>query len=106
MAGLEKSSPAISFTFFTQGQRTMAKATTAKKATKAARVIKAKNPDSPAVLSRDQYNGNPMLVFRLDDEDRYAFQFGKAKANRLLACIDKYGVDHVVSELRNLAGGD
>jgi len=41
-----------------------------------------------AIASEAEYKGNPMLVLKISDEDRFPFQFGLKKAKMILENLD------------------
>lgn len=60
----------------------------------------------PKHMKRDEYRGNPMVVFMADQDDRWPFSFGAGKAARILAAIDELGADKVIAELREIAASN
>ena len=41
-----------------------------------------------AIISESEYKGNPMLVLKNGEEDRYPFQFGLKKAKLVIEHIE------------------
>jgi hypothetical protein len=41
-----------------------------------------------SIVSESEFKGNPMIVIKLDEEDKYPFQFGVKKAKLILENID------------------
>ena len=41
-----------------------------------------------SVVSESEFKGNPMIVIKLDEEDKYPFQFGVKKAKLVLENIE------------------
>ena len=41
-----------------------------------------------AIVSESEYKGNPMLVLKNSEEDKFPFQFGLKKAKLILENID------------------
>jgi len=41
-----------------------------------------------AVVEESEYKGNPMIVLRRTQEDRYPFQFGLSKAKLIVDAIE------------------
>ncbi len=41
-----------------------------------------------SIVSESEFKGNPMIVIKLDEEDKYPFQFGVKKAKLVLENID------------------
>lgn len=42
-----------------------------------------------AKVEESEYKGNPMIVLRRSEEDRYPFQFGLSKAKLIVDSIDE-----------------
>lgn len=42
-----------------------------------------------AVVEESEYKGNPMIVLRRTQEDRYPFQFGLSKAKLIVDAIEE-----------------
>ncbi len=42
-----------------------------------------------AIVEESEYKGNPMLVLRRTQEDRYPFQFGLSKAKLMLESVEE-----------------
>jgi hypothetical protein len=40
------------------------------------------------IVEESEYKGNPLLVLKNDENDRYPFSFGISKAKKILECID------------------
>lgn len=40
-----------------------------------------------AVAERSEYKGNPVLVIKRDEDDKYPFTFGLAKARLIVECF-------------------
>lgn len=41
-----------------------------------------------SIVSESEFKGNPMIVIKNDEEDKYPFQFGVKKAKLVLENID------------------
>jgi len=41
-----------------------------------------------SIVSESEYKGNPMIVIKTSEEDKYPFQFGLKKAKLILENID------------------
>lgn len=41
-----------------------------------------------AIVSESEFKGNPMMVIKIDEEDKYPFQFGVKKAKLVLEHIE------------------
>jgi len=44
--------------------------------------------DKMAVVEYDEYKGNKLIVLKRDENDRYAFKFGKSKAKLIVENFD------------------
>jgi hypothetical protein len=42
-----------------------------------------------AIVSESEFKGNPMMVIKIDEEDKYPFQFGVKKAKLVLENIEE-----------------
>lgn len=42
-----------------------------------------------SIVSESEFKGNPMLVIKNDEEDKYPFQFGVKKAKMVLENIEE-----------------
>jgi len=42
-----------------------------------------------SIVSESEFKGNPMIVIKNDEEDKYPFQFGLKKAKLVLENIDE-----------------
>jgi hypothetical protein len=42
-----------------------------------------------AIVSESEFKGNPMIVIKNDEEDKYPFQFGVKKAKMVLENIEE-----------------
>ena len=42
-----------------------------------------------AIIERSEFKGKPMLVIKRDEEDKYPFSFGMAKAKMILENIEE-----------------
>jgi len=42
-----------------------------------------------SIVSESEFKGNPMIVIKNDEEDKYPFQFGVKKAKLVLENIDE-----------------
>jgi len=42
-----------------------------------------------AIVSESEFKGNPMIVIKIDEEDKYPFQFGVKKAKLVLENIEE-----------------
>ncbi len=42
-----------------------------------------------AIIEESEFKGNKMLVIKIDEEDKYPFQFGIKKAKLILGNIDE-----------------
>ncbi len=42
-----------------------------------------------SIVSESEYKGNPMIVIKNNEEDKYPFQFGVKKARLILENIDE-----------------
>ena len=42
-----------------------------------------------SIVSESEFKGNPMLVIKNDEEDKYPFQFGLRKARLILENIEE-----------------
>lgn len=42
-----------------------------------------------SIVEESEFKGNPMLVLKNDEEDKYPFQFGVKKAKLILENIDE-----------------
>lgn len=40
------------------------------------------------IVKEDEYKGKPILVLKRNEEEKYPFSFGVAKAKSILECID------------------
>jgi len=41
------------------------------------------------LIERAEFKGRPLLVIKSDENDKFPFSFGLAKAKKVLACIDE-----------------
>lgn len=41
-----------------------------------------------SIVSESEYKGNPMIVIKIDEEDKFPFQFGIKKAKLILENIE------------------
>lgn len=41
------------------------------------------------LVERAEYKGNPILVLKRDEDSKFPFSFGIAKARMILECIDE-----------------
>ena len=41
-----------------------------------------------AIVSESEFKGNPMIVIKIDEEDKYPFQFGVKKAKLVLEHVE------------------
>lgn len=41
-----------------------------------------------SIVSESEFKGNPMLIIKTDEEDKYPFQFGLKKAKLILENIE------------------
>lgn len=67
----------------------------------------AKLPKGIKHCQAGEYKGNDLLVFTQDDADepdRYPFQFGAGKAEKLLNCIEASGTEKFLDALYALTG--
>lgn len=42
-----------------------------------------------SIVSESEFKGNPMIVIKIDEEDKYPFQFGVKKAKLILEHIEE-----------------
>ncbi|MCL5407652.1 MAG: hypothetical protein M1429_04110 [Patescibacteria group bacterium] len=42
-----------------------------------------------SIVSESEFKGNPMIVIKLDEEDKFPFQFGVKKAKLVLENIEE-----------------
>ncbi len=42
-----------------------------------------------AIIETSEYKGNPMIVLKRDQDDRYPFQFGLSKAKLMLEAVEE-----------------
>lgn len=42
-----------------------------------------------SIVSESEFKGNPMLVIKMDEEDKFPFQFGVKKAKLVLENIEE-----------------
>lgn len=41
------------------------------------------------IIERSEYKGNPMIVIKRNEEDKFPFQFGLAKAKMVIESFDE-----------------
>jgi len=58
-----------------------------------------------AIVEESEYKGNPMIVLKRNDEDRYPFQFGLSKAKLVVDSIDQIRDWVEKEEARQANGG-
>lgn len=57
------------------------------------------------LIERDEYKGNPLVVFKDGPDDNWPFSFGATKARKLLAAIKRIGPEKFVVELEEFVSG-
>ena len=40
------------------------------------------------IVERSEYKGRPLLVLKLDENDKFPFSFGLGKAKKIVECIE------------------
>jgi hypothetical protein len=41
------------------------------------------------IIERSEYKGNPLIVLKRTEEDKFPFSFGLSKAKMILECVDE-----------------
>ena len=59
--------------------------------------------DNQASAVFSEYKGNPMVSFKLGEDDRFPFQFGKSKAEKLILYIEQHGAEAFLDTLKKLS---
>jgi hypothetical protein len=56
------------------------------------------------IVSKDKFKDSPTLVIKSDENDRWPFSFGPAKAAKLLEAIHEKGMPKMLELMLDVAG--
>lgn len=56
------------------------------------------------IVAKDSYKDSPTFVIKNDDNDRWPFSFGPAKAAKLLEAIAEKGLPQILELMIDVAG--